>query len=688
MNKKTVSIIHLFLLSIVVIFAQKTEVPRCNELEETGEFQHRDLSIPNSRIVINYHDFKSVLSASSYSNKPELPLNIAYLSTKKNDTKNGVAPRFGRCIPNLLMLLNLEDTSEAKVYTQIKPINYSTKWMPHALVFSAEYKHGTSIQGLDYFYDENTLIRKIQFAGAENHFVLSGSFKGKITWKNNCIIVAGGHLRYALKFNIPESKFRIQDSTWYLTFQQRDLPDKVLYASIAFIDENEDESILLKRVSTPLAEQNAFVALSKREKYWNEFLTKVPRPLNFNLNTIDSKGVQADMLRKSYYKAWIFIAQNVLQPDQSDYPYPQICTGKAALWDEGQEKAPFSASWESLIGIQLYGMVDPKTSWNAFKGLMSLVDENGMLGGESLPSRKAQTAMVLYQQTGDTASLHQVFPALIRYMNWRIRITHWVYGNNHPDETKKDAEFVFSALIDMDYLVKIAGILHKNKAALEWQTKHDELLESCKKWFWENPVEKPYQMYNKLTGRRSRGVALWITTGLYANDWFPVTYKKSLLDLFDRDFKPDRDFSGFTYAKYPDLSYSVYGLIKNGYSAKAIGTMEANLRDIVRSNSVFAEQYKSTKDGAILPDGVFPSLFGAATIIDFCLLLNGYKYDEGFPQAIIPGKSRGGVENILIKNKVLNLYVDGEAQKIKVTGSYLQYDNEFETEVGKVVAIR
>ena len=58
--------------------------------------------------------------------------------------------------------------------------------------------------------------------------------------------------------------------------------------------------------------------------------------------------------------------------------------------------------------------------------------------------------------------------------------------------------------------------------------------------------------------------------------------------------------------KYPDLSYTVYGLIKHGYNHQAQQMIEVNLRDIVRARASFAEQYVGAN---FRPDGVRPAMW-------------------------------------------------------------------------------
>ncbi len=685
---------RVFLIFCAVLAAYGTiysanAVPKSRDLKETGVNQRRDLSLPGSRIVINFFHFNSKLSAVQYSNRPTIPLNVAYLTTQRNE--DGV-PRFCRAVPDLLMLLKNTGPLETALTDSLNalPVSYETEWMPHALPFSASYADGSQIKGTDYLYDEKTIIRKISFEGKNGKYYLAGKLhtytgkKGTVHARRGAVVVRDNNINYAVAVNCPTDRVEFNSDTWSVPFDATLLPGKELIISVAFADKDESDERLLQRVNKPFEKNDVDLAFINREKYWDEFLRKLPHPQNFNLTSVDAKGVTSEKLREAYYKAWVFTAQNMLPEDPEVFPYPQICAGKASLWDEGEVRAPFSASWESLFGIQFYAFIDPQTAWKAFKGMMSLVDQDGMLGGESLPSRKAQTAMVLYQLTGDRESLNEIYPALKRYMNWRIKITHWVFKENLPDENRKDANFAFSALIDMEHLHDIARILKLKKDADEWDVKRETLLRNCQQWFWETPTSLPEENYHIKTGKRSWGGTLWISPGLYVKG-LKGDYLNGLLRRYTNEYKPDQGFAGYAMPKYPDISYTIYGLIKLGQLEKALGLLEVTLRDIVRSNTVFAEQYIGS---TLQPDGVRPSLFGSSSIIDFCLLMNGYKYDRGVPAGVILREGEGGVIHLPVKGKILNISIKDKAGSIRAWGSCLGTAKTFKAEKGEIIEIK
>ena len=293
---------------------------------------------------------------------------------------------------------------------------------------------------------------------------------------------------------------------------------------------------------------------------------------------------------------------------------------------------------------------------------MSLVDKDGMLGGESLPSRKAQTALILYELTKDKKSLEEIYPALKRYLGWRLNITHWVYGDLKPTTTFKDAEFAFSALVDIQYLIKISNILGQPKDAKEWTSRFNEFGNNCLKWYWETPKSLPVQNYWTDTQKRQDRNTIWITTCLHIKDYLKGDYLTSTVNKFDKDYNSDLSFANFFMPKYPDVSYSVYGLMEHGLNERALGTMEACLRDIARGRAAFAEQYIGPD---FKPDGVRPSLFGSSIILDFVLMTNGYMFGDGNPKAVLLPTKPGGVSDILINGKKYDLKTNPASNEIK-----------------------
>lgn len=660
--------------------------PKSADLLETDARQRRDLSLPLSRVVLNFFDFKSTNTAFRFSAAPNLPLHAAWLSTEKNDASKKAASRFSRTVPELFALYRAAGPNfEAAVTNPAGALaaGFMTAWTPHALPFSAHYSNGSVVAGEDYLFDEQTVLRAMRFAGTPSGFFVAGRFTGEAEVSGDALVIRNGHIRCAVaasakgRFEVvmPAKPLRAfgnptvseaawggvaagvaprEGGWWFFRVDTDALPDGELTLAAAFAEEAESDESSVKAARRAVKGARASEARYAREAQWDRLLALVPEPRNTDLlRQVDAKGATAEGIRQAYYKAWVFTIQNVLPPDKKRYPYPQLAAGKPSLWDEGEARAPFSAAWESFLGIQFYAFVDPQVSWQAFKGLMSLVDAEGMLGGESLPSRKAQTAMILYRLTGDKKALAETYPALCRYLTWRMRITHWIYGDYKPDPDWKDAEFAFSAVIDLEHLADIADVLGKPEEAAQWRSKRAAFFEQAKTWFWKTPTTQPVQNWHRAKKPRDQDNTVWVTTALYMDGLLTGDYLASTVERFDRDYEPNANFAGFFMPKYPDMSYSVYGLLKHGLTGRARGTMEAAVRDIVRAGAPFAEQYVGDDFRA---DGVRPSLFGSSMILDFTLLMNGYKYDRGAPAAVITAsRQEGGVSGLMLRGRRYDL---------------------------------
>lgn len=665
-----------FLLTFLLFFSGMlhAQVISSDDLKETGQFQRRDLSTTGSRMVINPYDFGASpvdVTPSGYSDSPALPLNIGYL-TARNSYKES-EKRFGREFKSVLEIRAIR-----KDGTVLEASHFSTAWQPHALSFTAGYENGNNLSGYDFFYTDHTVVRNVD-TGKGEKYLLSGKIKGEARFdeKNQLLIIRGADCKYAIAIKGVNSRklafYRSSEDFESGSRLSKNVEKPVCWSyetdakenisiAISFAPASESDQWLIAQVKQPFHKNDITKAYDRRLTYWNDFLEyKIPQPLHFELTSVDNKGVTADDVRKAYYKAWVLLAQNVLIPEPGVFPYYQVVTGKASLWDEGHEYAPFSAAWESFVGMQLFGYIDSDISWSCLKGLLSLVDQDGMLGGESLPSRKAHTAWVLYELSGDDKSLREVYPALERYLNWRISQPRWIYGGM-TRENEKDAEFVVSAIHDMEYMVKIAEVLDNGKAKTDWSNKRNDFIGWYKDWFWKTSQDLPVQHINHLSGRDSYPIQ--ITTGLYVNE-LDGDYYESMLGLFYKHYDSDLSFAGFNAPKYPDVDFTLYGLIRKNKTTLARGLLEATIRDIVRANTVFAETY--TNDQNPLPGGVRPSIFGMAEIIDFVLLKNGYMFTNGTPCAInIYPEMETGVSRIYNRGKYYDILHEKDSM-VKIT---------------------
>ena len=544
---------------------------------------------------------------------------------------------------------------------------YETEWAPHELAFRAVYGDALALKGRDAFYSRNTVCRSIACtqASADADIILGGRYTGEVAYDPSLGMLVVADSRYSCAIRLlgepTDEIVYYADYCDYLTgtrplqepppfgyWQMRIEPARYigegLHLLVAFPGPLETVEVLVRELGAMSPGESPRQHIAERrqqhERFWDGFLDKVPAPSRFSLDHVSPQGITPEQVEAQYYKAWIFLASNVLEVSpEAGYPYPQLCCGKPSLWGSGAHEAPYSAAWESLFAIQLYAYIDPDVAWEAFKGLMSLVDASGMLGGESLPSRKAQTAMILYELTGDLASLRSVYPSIRSYLRWRVDNPRWILGAIN-DPHSKDSEFVVSALIDISYFMQIAQLLGIEEEIPLWQETYTALLQDYKAWFWDTPGGFPHQYYDVATGIRKPGCTSWVLTGVHLPS-LEAPYADSLIRRFQAEFDPSKPFGGLAYPKHPDVSFDIYGLIRLGYAEEARQLIEVCIRDVTKSG-FFAEQYDV--EDIPHPTGVRPSIFGCAQLIECVLLKNGYRLELGKPYRMDMFEEQGLVE--------------------------------------------
>ncbi|GAA2518871.1 Ig-like domain-containing protein [Rarobacter incanus] len=495
------------------------------------------------------------------------------------------------------------------------------------------------------------------------------------------------------------------------------------------------------------AAEAAAIATSSRDEgaagiahwtdHWDTYVASVPVVEDFSIQRVAAGGVTADQMEAFYYKAFLNLEMNVLPATpETGNMYRQVGTGKPSLWMHGTPGTRNVASWDSLLGMQQLAYTNADASWDSFIGMMKSVqmsgdaptDTNGVsakgaLKGESLPSRKAQTAWILYSVSGDETKLNSIYDELYANLIWSSHNMRWIYSsNNYTDE--RDSEFVASLIYDLKFGIKVAQTLGKSADAAQFESMITDLTRDYEAWFFPttsttdskgNPVtwttvQKIYlthlkgaqgcpwsdgsegaDYYNSAGQCVKAGWSFYTSTALIADQLSPE-YKAKVLDRFLRDYKAGSQLAGLgSFAvKAPDIQLITYGLFDElgwsggsnsaGYTWSTVtrsalidmGTVLVNSfnRDMVKSG-FFAEVYYQTGDGtdvsaAIGSRGVRPSLFGVSHYIDNIWIANGYRVDEGNPTFIRTQGATGGISGLTYMGKTFNLDISGNS--INLTG--------------------
>ncbi len=569
-----------------------------------------------------------------------------------------------------------------------------SSWTPHRVRSEATGDEGT-VRSDDLFYDRDTLAR--QYTVSEEpteNAVLSGRIAGDATLRadRNALLIERDGYSYAVAFSRESADgFRFYPSQlalltlsdgyetpsnearyWSIELDGDDLDD--LTVGVGFATANEGKQRALERAAGPTETVNWKTVLDRRRAEWTDYLQKeVPHPIHFDLEGIDDRGVSAADVRRNYYVAWVFLRSNILpETPETDYPYPEFSVGKPSMWTHGPPGARTSATWESLLEMQLYAFVDPETSWEAFSGIMSRVTDSGQIEGESLPSHKAQTAWILYQLTEDDTSLEAIYDPLKRYLLWRRDNPRWIHLD-HDYPNQRDADFVIKALLDMSYAEQIASVLDRPSEVELWKNERTALFEDYLNWFWEEPTGEPasnvFLNDDGTVDEREFSRPSVIGMGMHLDCWEDEPQLETIEAAVSESYDVDRTLLGIQppWNKYGNYGYTVRGLIDRELTDLAHTMINVGARDVARAN-VFAEQYIIGNDHPE-PDGVTPSAFGMVKLIDMVLLKNGYRYDRGWPQFVRLPNEAGGVKNVSIRGKTLDIFVGGDAVRLK--GSFV-----------------
>lgn len=535
-------------------------------------------------------------------------------------------------------------------------------WHPAVLTADAGYASGARVRTADVFHDETSFSRTIDADGVGS-VALAGAYEGSATFDagTSRLTVAAEHDTYAVDLP-PGARVRFATSVtdieagvttseptptsraWVATAGSG---RTVVGIGFAVNDDRVDtDPAAAAQTRAQAATSDPDMDAERWTDHWDDYLVRVPVPEDFTLQGVDTLGVEPEDVERFYYQGFVNLEQNVLPatPETGNH-HVQLGTGKPSMWMKGTPGTKNVASWDSLLGMQHLVFVDPETAWGAFEGMMALVDEEGGLGGESLPSRKAQTALVLQQATGETDRLAAVYEDLARHLRWESEHLAWKNPGATPSEHERDAEFVVSLLVDLEYAKQVSMLVGRDADVAAWQGIIDDLLPRYQEWFFEEGGATYQKVWLDGSRRSEAGLTQYVATGLHVQDLEDETVDR-LMARFDSEYDPGEQFAGLAAEaiKAPDAQLMIYGLLDQGKVERAQVLTNAITRDMVRSGW-FAEVYQESGQGlesTPVARGVRPSLFGIAQLIDNVWMANGFRVDQGGAATLrMPGRDGG-----------------------------------------------
>ncbi len=545
-------------------------------------------------------------------------------------------------------------------------------WAPHEVGVSGSAEHGeVSAETTTGLADENTVVQRLRVVKTKTGALrLTGQFTdGRIQWDaaRQALMLQGNGYHALLAFSRPVRRLETTSGLWAVDFNSLKAEDQIIVAT-RFVPTSQSSASELASVRAQASPAAFAAALRRGEAAWNRRLATVPRPLDFTPRAVDAKGITARDVRRSYYRAWVFFLQNTLPPmPENGFPYPQVCVGKPSLWTDGAPHSESSGLWDGVVALQALALVDPQIGWAAAQGIMTQVDVDGYIGGEALPAIYAQTFWLLFQQTGDLDRLRHVYPALKRFLLWKITHPRWIYPNKSLNDVKpstlKDNEFVVHEIVDIGYAIKIANALKMPDEAAFWQTQRQQAAADYLHWFLPPPGDTLYRIYTSETNRGAPNET-WSIKGLQIDpDLLPQQARDTMLAVFHQHFNTDTPF-GIRENRFGDLEPITLGLFQSGQVADAERMADLALRDVTRAGD-FSEDY--TRTDPPVPNGVRPSAFGARLMIDSVLWHNGVVLDQGFP-VLLGMPNAAGVDNIPVQGSRLCVRFDQTGHTVTLRG--------------------
>lgn len=621
--------------------------------DETSQW--RWLGYPESRMVMNYGS----QMIARYDGK--LSLDIA------------MAVKGFRTINSAHQILMGPRNGEAEEYTELE-----TAWYPYKLTADAVYEEG-KLHMDEFFADKDTFIRMIEVSDAADARLRMTSTIDGVTKNGNDLLIEQGEYWFAckiLKLNedgevTGQYEPQVSEDRWSVEITFDSDSAKLAFSLTMLpknVEDNSADSVLELADKTIAEGTNLNTVLENTKQLWDETLAKVPAPRNFGVEGNQKNGnISSEDHRRAFYAAWTFLLQNIVEPTpENGYDYYQVTLGMPSAWNSGAASAPNSCSWESMFDIQQLSYIEPEIAWDAMRGFIYNIDENGILDGECLPSQKAHTTWVCYlnmlnsypeKEAELKEELKELYPHLHNYLLWRAENPRWIHGaNDFPNE--KDISFVTQWYSDVDYAIKIAEIIGEEEDIAVYNEKKEEMAENSRVWFFdEYDPDQPDSLENRINAfcfinedgtlehswpgsshdSQSRDALTYVYEAMTVD--FPKDMTDKLVHsyLSYTDGKEDEPLLGFESYKYGDGCYTAYGLQEREkqypeLEGKWIEYVDAVLCNAIK-NTEFGEVIRVYEDTTAI-EGVKPSSFSASAIIDYTYMKNGLRLDMGIPVAI------------------------------------------------------
>lgn len=604
-----------------------------DSIKNSDEFKWNWMSYPESRIVTH----------------PQI-------SRTDNPYKSHLNLKIGLFVKGLKGIDNFQTVKFQKDNGEENGIKNPSKttWYPYQYQVSTELNEG-KVDINEYFIDRNTLVRKFKTSETNGKVILSSDKQNGIFKKEENIVVHDAsdyYLAYKVQILNADGSIKeavvptVEEDKWAAEINLSNHQEFVITMTLG-VKNVKGESLenTVARANKATDGKNFLTLLGETKTFWDQKLAKVPAPTVWGIQELaDKKGVTPELHKRSFYAAWTYQYQNIVEETpENGYNYKQVTLGKASMWNSGTPSAPNSCAWESFFDIQALAMVEPDIAWSAVEGFIQEIDENGILKGECLPSQKAHTVWVCHSYQPNVTKLRELYPKLKNYLKWRAENPRWIYGG-HNYEDEKDLSFITQWFSDVDYAIKICKEIGMESDIAMWEQLKDDMYGKMREWFFSDPSGKLHWTYFTKTKEyhkydRTEDVDNYII-GALSIDGLPQDMKDKLINYYVTLHDTSKDLVGFNFYKYGDGAYIAYGLLEEGLrndKLKGMGKefINAVLRNVVKS----VEFSEESKPDDYQPSGVTPSTFTASAMIDYTYINNGVRIDQGIMSLFEAGDS-------------------------------------------------
>lgn len=598
----------------------------CNSVVNTDSNQWRWLSYPESRMVVNPGD--------------------------RPGYDGGMNLNLGLFVSGVQNAANLQKIQMGAAGETAKDCDsVSTAWYPYKLTAHAVYGRA-AVDMTEFFVDKNTFVRLADVKSAVGQtMTMSAHIDGLSVLNDGSMLVTKNDYYLVYKIMLLSSNGSVDkiitptvnSSGWKAEISFTEALETVAFSlTLSARADNTTAATVINRAAVAVSGKLPD-KLAATKAFWDGKLARVPMPTVWGIRGgLEPKEVTEAQHRRTFYAAWAFNYQNILEPTpETGYMYYQITLGKASLWGNGSPESPNSCVWESMFDIQQMALLEPDIAWNAVEGFIRSIDDNGILKGECLPSQKAHSVWVCYANKKDDAKLAALYPKIKKYLQWRAENPRWIFGD-HDYADEKDISFVAQWYSDLLYVIKIGEVLGEHEDIDMWNRLKEKMGNNARAWFFTpaegDPTDKVYNTCFADSGAhyssaRPTDVENYINAALRAD--LPEDLTEKLVRHYITFQNPAKDLVGFDFYKYGDGCQIAYGLLEKGRADPRLAGMwqeftNAAVRRVIKTGE-FCEEARPDVSATA---GVTPSSFGSSTIIDFTYLNNGMRIDLGAPAVI------------------------------------------------------